>query len=102
MNRDAAGADRSGSEWAVPSTEDGAGRPVSGRCQLQTDEGRCPYEAAWRGVLRVAHDRFEVDTCDRHRAGILDAYPIDGNWEWRRAPEVEFARRQPVSESDDA
>jgi hypothetical protein len=74
---------------------DRRGEGAGGGCQLFTDEGRCPFEASWRGVLRVAHDRFEVDTCDRHRAGILDAFPIDGNWEWRRAPEVEFARQHP-------
>ena len=93
-------ADYSGSGWSMPSTEGDAGQSVGGSCQVYTDEGRCPYEAAWRGVLRVAHDRFEVETCDRHRAGILDAYPIDGNWEWRRAPEVEFARRYPESGPD--
>jgi hypothetical protein len=65
----------------------------AGACQVYADGLRCPYEAAWRGVLHAAHNRYEVETCDRHRAGILDAVPIDGNWEWRRAPEVESARQ---------
>jgi hypothetical protein len=55
------------------------------RCQrvIDTDEGRnqCPHEATWTGTLHVGRDLYVVEACDRHRAGLIDAEPIDGNWE---------------------
>lgn len=58
---------------------------VERRCQrvVDTDEGRsqCVHEAAWTGTLHVGRDLYVVESCDRHRTGLIDAEPIDGNWE---------------------
>ncbi|HUB69628.1 MAG TPA: hypothetical protein VL984_04335 [Acidimicrobiales bacterium] len=45
--------------------------------------GQCPLEATWMGTLHVGRDLYVVESCDRHRSGLIDAEPLDGNWERR-------------------
>jgi hypothetical protein len=55
------------------------------RCQrvVKTDgeSGQCPRDATWRGALHAARDIYIVESCDQHRSGLIDAEPLDGNWE---------------------
>jgi hypothetical protein len=70
---------RSGHNSAVSETKP--------RCQrvIGTGEGRgqCPLEATWKGTLHVGRDLYVAESCDRHRSGLIDAEPLDGNWERR-------------------
>src|SRR5579863_2477266 len=56
-------------------------------CQriIDTERGRdqCNGSAAWRGSLHVGRNVYLVEACDRHRSGLIDAEPLDGNWEKR-------------------
>jgi len=58
---------------------------ISRHCQrfIGTAGGRdqCPQEATWRGLLHAGRDIYAVECCDRHRSGLIDAEPLDGNWE---------------------
>jgi len=60
---------------------------VKPRCQRVTGTGenraQCPLEATWRGTLHVGRDLYVVESCDQHRSGLIDAEPLDGNWEQR-------------------
>lgn len=64
-----------------------SGEPVGPRhrCQRLVDagdaRGRCPDEATWTGTLHAGRDLYVAESCDRHRSGLVDAEPIDGNWE---------------------
>ena len=58
------------------------------RCQrvVGDDGALCPNPVEWIGNLRVSRSIFLIKTCDLHRSALIDAEPIDGNWEWRRFP----------------
>jgi hypothetical protein len=46
-----------------------------------TGRSQCPLDAAWAGWLHAARAIYLVETCDRHKSGLVDAEPLDGNWE---------------------
>jgi len=58
---------------------------IKARCQrlIGTGDarGQCPLGATWRGTLHVGRDLYVAESCDQHRSGLVDAEPLDGNWE---------------------
>lgn len=55
------------------------------RCQRVISTGggrdRCALEAAWTGWLHAGRDIYVTETCDRHKSGLIDAEPLDGDWD---------------------
>jgi hypothetical protein len=41
---------------------------------------QCASEATWSGSLHAGRDVYVVVACDRHRSGLIDAEPLDGDW----------------------
>ena len=56
-------------------------------CQriVDTADGRtrCPYTATWLGWAHAGRDIYIVEACDRHHSGLIDAEPLDGDWDRR-------------------
>ncbi|HLI43251.1 MAG TPA: hypothetical protein VKU92_02130 [Acidimicrobiales bacterium] len=71
-------------EHTAPETA-GSADVAARRCQRLVDSelGReqCPNVAAWTGTLHAGRDLYAVETCDRHRSGVIDAEPLDGDWD---------------------
>ena len=44
---------------------------------------QCPLAAAWSGWAHMGRDIYVVEACDRHQSGLIDAEPLDGDWERR-------------------
>lgn len=42
---------------------------------------QCPLEATWTGRLHVGRAIYVAASCDRHKAGLVDAEPFDGDWD---------------------
>lgn len=63
------------------------GKSVDGehRCQRIVDnsDGRtqCPVTAEWSGWAHVGRDIYVIEACDRHQSGLVDAEPLNGNWD---------------------
>jgi hypothetical protein len=57
------------------------------RCQrvLTTTDGRerCPLGASWSGWAHAGREIYVVEACDRHQSGLIDAEPLDGDWDRR-------------------
>jgi hypothetical protein len=55
------------------------------RCERVVDSadgrGQCSLDATWRGSLHAGRDIYVVECCDRHKSGLIDAEPLDGNWD---------------------
>jgi hypothetical protein len=72
-----------------------ATEPEHERCQriIGVDGTICPNQVEWVGDLHLSRCAFVVKTCDLHRSALVDAEPIDGNWEQRRFPTPSEATR---------